>query len=287
MTDSTATKGEPYVGKELSSRGFLVDEATLSSYYDGLGLPRPDQDGGIPLVPSLVGGGPDGGYFGEIAFSNHIGHLWMRQEWELFMPFTLDRRYESTGRITEIYQRRDRRVVQYAVELHDAAGELAARSQHHQSFLLEQQSVDVKFRDPKAKPGARKFNVPEGDPFGGLERTITLDMCDVFWQGDKNYHSNRKESEKLGFRDVVVGGLMTMPYAAHILEERYGAAWWSSGRLDLKFTNPVWLQDTVTAHGVELGPMEDDPGRTAAFVWLTKPDDTIVLVANASVASPD
>lgn len=286
MIDSTATAGDPYVGKELSSRSFLVEEATLISYYDGLALPRPEESEGTPLVPSMVASDPDGVYFTEIAFSNHIGHLWMRQEWEFFAPLKMDQPYESTGRITDIYQRRDRRVVQYTVDLRDASGELAARSQHHQSFLLEEPPGDVKFRDPKAKPGARKFNVPEGEPFGGLERAITLEMCDIFWEGDKNYHSNREESEKLGFRDVVVGGRMTMPYAAHILEERYGAAWWSSGRLDLKFTNPVWLDDTLTAHGVELGPMEDDPDRTAAFVWLSKPDDTVVLVANASVVSP-
>ena len=286
MTNSTATAGEPYVGKELSSRSFLVEEATLISYYDGLGLPRPEQPGDIPSVPSMVASDPDGVYFNEIAFSNHIGHLWMRQEWDFFARLKVGQPYESTGHITDIYQRRDRRVVQYTVDLRDASGELVARSQHHQSFLLEEPPGDVKFRDPKAKPGARKFAVPEGEAFGGLERTITLDMCDIFWQGDKNYHSNREESEKLGFKDVVVGGRMTMPYASHILEERYGAAWWNSGRMDLKFTNPFWLDDKVTVHGVELGPMEDDPSRTEAFVWLDKPDGTIVYVANVSVAVP-
>lgn len=283
--EATATDG-PYVGKELSTRRFVVDEATMDSYFDGLHLPRQEDSEHTHAIPSLLASGPDSEYFGEIAFSNHVGHLWMRQEWELHLPLSLGQRYEATGRITDIYTRRDRRVVQYLVDLHDVSGTLALRTQHHQSFLLEQPSGDVKFRDPKAKPGARKFTIPEGKSFGGLERKITLEMCDVFWRGDKNYHSNREASEKLGFRDVVIGGRMTMPYAAKILEDRYGAAWWSSGRLDIKFTNPVWLDDTVIAHGVELAPTEDEPSRTASFVWLTKPDDTVLLVANASVASP-
>ncbi len=286
MDSTAAATGDPYVGKKLNSHSFLVEDETLSSYYDGLRLPRPAQQEAVPAVPSILASGPDGDYFGEIAFSNHFGHLWMRQEWEFHMPMTMGQSYEATGSITDIYQRRDRKVVQYAVELRHASGDLALSSQHHQSFLLEQQSGKVKFRDPKAKPGARKFTIPEGDPFGALERTITLEMCDIFWRGDKNYHTHRESSEKLGFRDVVVGGRMTMPYATHILEERYGAAWWSSGRLDIKFTNPVWLDDTVIARGVELGAMEGDPDRTAAFVWLTKPDDTVVLVANASVVLP-
>jgi hypothetical protein len=209
----------------------------------------------------------------------------MRQEWELHTPLVMGEGYETAGEITEIYQRRNRNIVRYTVDLLDASGRLALRSQHHQSFLLEKPSGDVKFRDPKSKPGARKFAIPEGEAFGSLESTITLDMCDTFWKGDKNYHTHRELSRKLGFKDVVVGGRMTMPYAAHLLEDRYGPAWWTSGRLDTKFTNPVWLGDTVIAHGIDLGSMKDDPDRTAAFIWLSKPDDTVVLVASASVAT--
>ena len=78
---------------------------------------------------------------------------------------------------------------------------------------------------------------------------------------------------------------MTMAYAAHILEEAFGEAWWTSGRFDVKFTNPVWAGDTVTAHGVMTGPLADDASRRGAFVWLARQDDTIALVANASVVA--
>ncbi len=283
MTAQTAAREEPSVGKELSSRSWVIDDAMLDAHYNGVDLSRPAEGSGLPLVPTMLASEPDGNYFNQISFSNHIGHLWMRQEWEFFKPLEVGGAYETTGSIVDIYQKRDRTVVKYGVDLCDASGALAVRSHHHQSFLLEQKDLDVTFRDPKAKPGARKFGIPEGEPFGGLERAITLDMCDHYWAGDKNYHSNRIESEKLGFKDVVVGGRMTMPYAAHILEARYGAAWWTSGKLDIKFTNPVWLDDTVTARGVEIGPMQDDPERTECFVWLAKPDDTIVLVAAASL----
>ena len=77
-----------------------------------------------------------------------------------------------------------------------------------------------------------------------------------------------------------VRGLVERPF-------REAWAWWNSGRLDIKFTNPVWLDDTVVARGVELGQTKNDTGRTAAFVWLAKPDETVVLVANASIESLD
>ena len=281
MEQNTSDTREPYIGKELGSVSFTVTNEVLGDYYEGLKLSRPDQG----VVPSMIASGPDNAYFDQSSFSNHFGHLWMRQEWELFKPLRQDQQYTATAQISDIYPKRNRSVVRYDVELRGDSGELALRTRHHQSYLLDQQGGELKFRDPKAKQGARKFSVPEGEPFGPFEQVISLEMCDRFFHGDANYHTNQEESKKLGFGDVVVGGRMTMAYAAHILEERFGAAWWTSGRLDMKFTNPVWPNDTVVARGVITGSLEDEPQRTGAFVWLAKLDETIVLIANASVAS--
>ena len=286
MTDSATATNEPFVGKELGSIDFSVTNSALNEYYNGLTLPRPSQGGNTIQVPSMLASVPDNAYFYGSYFSNHFGHLWMRQEWELFEPLSLGQKYEATACITDIYQRRDRTVVQYDMELRGDSKALVLRTRHHQSYLLDQSSGELQLRDPKTKQGARRFKVPDGDPFGPLERTITLDMCGTFFHGNSNYHTDREASRELGFRDVVVGGRMTMVYAAHLLEERFGAAWWTSGRLDVKFTNPVWPNDTVIARGVVIGPVKDELGRIAAFVWLTKPDETVVLVANASVAQP-
>ena len=281
MTRQTPDPKEPYVGKELGSVSFTVTEDVLHDYYDGLNLPRPP----AAPAPSMIASGPDNAYFAQSSFSNHFGHLWMRQEWELFEPLTAGRTYTATARITDIYPKRNRSVVRYEVELRADSAELAVRTRHHQSYLLDQRAGQLTFRYPKAKQGAWRFVVPEGEPFGPLERVISLEMCDRFFHGDANYHTNREESKKLGFGDVVIGGRMTMAYAAHILEERFGAAWWTSGRLDTKFTNPVWPNETVIARGVLTGPLTEEPERMGAFVWLAKPDETVVLVANASVRS--
>ena len=281
MTQDAPKTIEPYVGKELGSVSFTVAEEVLSDYYDGLNLSRPQ----TAPVPSMIASGPDNAYFAQSSFSNHFGHLWMRQEWELFAPLTPGWTYTASAQITDIYPKRNRSVVRYQVELRADSGELAVRTRHHQSYLLDQQGGQLVFRDPKAKHGARRFVVPEGEPFGPLERVISLEMCDRFFHGDANCHTNREESKKLGFGDVVIGGRMTMAYAAHILEERFGPAWWTSGRLDTKFTNPVWPNETVIARGVITGPLTEESERTGAFVWLAKPDETVVLVAQASVES--
>ena len=272
---------DPFVGKQLTERTFEVTDAMLADYYGGLAL-TPRGDG---RVPTMLASDAENGFFGEIAFSNHIGHLWMRQGWECFGTLVQGETYAASGRIRDIYPHRDRSVVYYEVDVRDTDGTLTFRTHHHQSFLREAPADGkVSFRDPSRKPGARKFIIPDGERFGGLTRAITLEMCGEFFHGDANYHTDKQQSEALGFQDVVVGGRMTLAYTAHLLEDFFGETWWHSGRLDLKFTNPTWPNDTLTARGVDTGP-ENGSGRRGAFVWLEKEDGTVVLVAQASVAA--
>ena len=271
---------EPFVGKALTERRFAITENLLDDYENGLQL-GPHADGLARLVPTAVACDAEGAYFNEIAFPNHIGHLWMRQEWESYRSVARGGTYATAGSIRNIYPHRNRQVVEYEVDVRDEGGDLMVRTRHHQSFLREAPpDGEVRFREAARKPGARKFDIPEGEPFGGLARTITLEMCGVYFHGDANYHTDKAASAKLGFRDVVVGGRMTLAYVGHVLEARFGAAWWRSGRLTAKFTNPVWPLDNITVRGVEK-PSND--GRREAFVWIAKTDGTVALVADASV----
>lgn len=278
MVALAETRG-PFVGKALTAREFVVDDALLAAFHRGLGLP---QDAGR-AVPCTLASGVDNAYFEEIAFPDPFGHLWIRQEYEFFAPLVTGGRYVASGQIRDVYQRRNRNVVRYEVEIHGAAQGLVMRSQHHQSFLAHREpSAKLELRAAGDKPGARRFEVPQGEPFGALTRTISLEMCGEFFHGDANYHTNREASEALGFEDVVVGGRMTMALAAHVCEDAFGPAWWTSGRLDVKFTNPVWPGDAVTVRGVMTGAKADAGDRLAAFVWLAKADGTVALVAQAS-----
>ena len=271
---------EPFVGKPLRERSYAITENLLRDYHNGLQLGA-HADALADFVPTSVACDAEGGYFNEIAFPNHIGHLWMKQEWESHRPVARGGRYTASGSIRDIYPHRNRMVVEYEADLRDDSGELMVRTRHHQSFLREAPpDGEVRFRDAAKKPGARKFDIPEGESFGDLERTITLEMCGEYFHGDANYHTDKAASAALGFRDVVVGGRMTLAYAAHVLEERFGFAWWCSGRLAAKFTNPVWPTDTIRVRGVAK-PASGE--RAEAFVWITKADGTVVLVADASV----
>lgn len=272
---------EPFAGKELSPRPFTATEQALDNYHEGLAL---DRDAGAS-VPSMIASIPDNSFSGASGFSNAFGNLWMRQEWELHRPLRLDEPYEASARIIDIYERRDRTVVNTEMTLRDGSGETAVVARHHQSYLLGQQSGEVRLRDPQKKPGTRRFDVPDGDPIDSIDSTITLEMCGAFFHGARSYHTDRQASEELGFPDVVVGGRMTMSYIGALLEGAFGDPWWRSGKLDVKFTNIVWPGEHVTTKGVITGATEEDASRTGAFAWIEKDDGTIVLIASASVAT--
>lgn len=279
MTADTVQHEEPSVGMVLPDVPFEITEALLDDYYQGLALDRPAE----ATVPSMLAGAADN-FHRWSAFSQDRGHLWMRQEWDLRAPLVTGSSYVAGGRITDIYKRRDRTVVNTEMTLKDESGQVVIVSNHHQSFLLDEPVEQVQFRDPNRKEGARKFNVPEGTPIEPIDVTVTLEMCGLYFHGSKSYHTDLEASQALGFQQVVVGGRMTMSYMGHLLDRHFGERWWSSGKLDLKFTNPTWPNDHLTVNGVLTGPLDDDAAREGAFAWIAKDDGTIVMIANASLA---
>lgn len=283
MATEARTYEEPTVGKVHADKQVTVSEAMLADYFEGLQLDRAAFDRGETPVPSLIARSFDN-YHNESAFKQDKGHLWMRQQWAFKAPLQVGETYTTHARIEDIYERRDRTVVNTAIDATDSQGNTVFTSNHHQSFLLTPPDDNVEFRDPTKKEGARKFIVPDGEPIEPLDRTITLEMCGQYFHGSKSYHTDLAASQELGFHNVVVGGAMTMSYLGQAMDNHFGAPWWTSGILDVKFTNPTWPDDHITVKGVSTGPSEDEPDRDHVFAWIEKDDGTIVLIANASVA---
>ncbi|MYJ01419.1 MAG: hypothetical protein F4102_03805, partial [Chloroflexi bacterium] len=253
---------EPKPGVDLGSAQIVIDERALDDYYQGLELNRPQDR---VSAPSMVAANAD--MSTRMYFENAFGNLWLRQEWDFRKPLAAGATYEASGRSVDIYQRRDRSVILTETVLKDEAGHVAVVQRHHQSFVLDQSEGQVTLRDPSKKEGARTYSLPKGEPFGPIVRTITLEMCGSFFHGDRNYHTDKQASEELGFTDVVVGGKMTMSLLGELLDQRFGDAWKSSGKLLVKFTNIVWPNETVTVKGVLQGPNEDDPARRDIACW--------------------
>jgi acyl dehydratase len=274
----------PTVGQVLKEKSFDVTQARIDDYFEGLEIDGGPFDRGEQPVPSMIAIEADS-YFAESAFAQQRGHLWMRQQWRFVEPLRRGESYSTRARIADIYKRRDRTLVNTEVQVVDHNGAEALTLNHHQSFLLDAPVDQVQFREPGKKEGVRKFVVPEGDPVPGFDRVITLEMCGQYFHGNKSYHTDLAASKELGFREVVVGGAMTMSYIGHLLDGYFGERGFRGGELEVKFTNPTWPNDHINVKGVSTGPAASDPSRESVFAWIEKDDGTIVMIANASAPS--
>tara|TARA_B100000949_G_scaffold32797_3_gene26206 strand:- start:1034 stop:1732 length:699 start_codon:yes stop_codon:yes gene_type:complete len=215
------------------------------------------------------------------SFRNNFGNLWMRQEVDFHAPLPTEERLNVSSKVLDIYEWRNRTIVLQESEIFNEKKELLGAMRHHQSYLLDQNSGKVALRKPSEKEGVRKFDVPKGELLEPVSSEIDLEMCGTFFHGNKNYHTDKKASEELGFEEVVVGGKMTISYIGDMLDRTFGERWYNGGKLDVKFTNIVWPGDRVTARGVIADESDSSEGSTEVRVWMEKEDGTVTIVGNA------
>ena len=283
MTLGKHHSDEAFVGKELESRLFEISKKTVNDYFEGLKVDRSVYENigseDKLVTPSMVI--IDAESISGASFRNNFGNLWMRQEVDFHAPLPTEERLNVSSKVLDIYEWRNRTIVLQESEIFNEKKELLGAMRHHQSYLLDQNSGKVALRKPSEKEGVRKFDVPKGELLEPVSSEIDLEMCGTFFHGNKNYHTDKRASEELGFEEVVVGGKMTISYIGDMLDRTFGERWYNGGKLDVKFTNIVWPGDRVTARGVIADESDSSEGSTEVRVWMEKEDGTVTIVGNA------
>lgn len=277
---------EAFIGKSFEPREFEISSNNVDDYFEGLKVDnswyKNDSPYKAPILPSMVI--IEAESMQGAGFRNNFGNLWMRQQLDFHGPLPQDTEMIVKSKVVDIYDWRNRTVVLQEFEIFNSDNKLVGATRHHQSYLLGQTSGRVALRKPSDKEGVRKFNVPKGEEIDSVNSVIDLEMCGTFFHGNKNYHTDKRASEELGFEEVVVGGKMTISYLGDMLDRNFGDRWYEWGSLDVKFTNITWPGDKVTARGViteNLAP--DGTGRFEVNVWMEKEDGTVTIVGNAYV----
>ena len=283
MTLGKHHSDEAFVGKELEPRLFEISKKTVNDYFEGLKVDRSVYENigseDKLVTPSMVS--IDAESISGASFRNNFGNLWMRQEVDFHAPLPTEERLNVSSKVLDIYEWRNRTIVLQESEIFNEKKELLGAMRHHQSYLLDQNSGKVALRKPSEKEGVRKFDVPKGELLEPVSSEIDLEMCGTFFHGNKNYHTDKRASEELGFEEVVVGGKMTISYIGDMLDRTFGERWYNGGKLDVKFTNIVWPVDRVTARGVIADESDSSEGSTEVRVWMEKEDGTVTIVGNA------
>ena len=275
-----------YAGKDLGTLELTVTDEMVPHYIKGLDEPNPWYTAaspfGGPVAPVIVYQQADSEFKGWY-LDNLFGNLWRRQEWEIHAPTRVGQVLRCSARVAHRYRRRDRDVIAQEMLVRDEAQPDRAQ-RHHQSFLAEQTSGEVTLRDPASKEGARQAGEPAGEPLSlELPKTFTPEMCNEFFYRSRNYHNDKAASKELGFGDTVIGGRMTLSCVTELLTRHFGRGFYLGGRLDVKFTNVLWPNETFTTRGIITGRRtEGGQTRTEVTVYCEKADGTKIIVADAS-----
>lgn len=278
-----------YIGRFVGERHYDIDAAAVQHYSDSVDDRNQWYSGETPfghsVAPALV---LHSDVYRDLSWylPRIYGNLHARQEWELYSPIAVGETVTTRSAIVDRYQKRGRDYVVNEVTCFAADGTLRSRGRTHQSFLSGDISGVVVDKE-REKRQDRKFDVVSEtvlEEIEGSPKSISVEMCQKFSGPHKNYHNDVEEARKLGFPDIVVQGMMPLCFLSEMMTQRFGAGWFSGGRMDVNLVNVLWGGDSVRARGlvVKRAPTGHNLERATVRVWVEKADGTKVVVGTAS-----
>ena len=284
----TNLRGEPaHVGRFCGSNTYEVTPEVVAFYCDALDAPHPAYR---DWAPPLLHHSECYKFVGDWYLKNLFGNLHAQQDWELFAPIPVNARVRTRSTIVDRYGKRGRDYVVNETDVVDERdGRLLVRGRTHQSFLPpkpEDESASgfvVDENTASAKPKRAPFPAATGPDLEFIVKTVDDRRCWMFSGPGRNYHTDRDEAKKLGFPNIVVQGMMSTCFVSRVMQENFGMGWLEGGEMSVKFTNVLWVDETVTAHArVRDEIREGSRTRVHCDVWVDKEDATKVLVGSAS-----
>lgn len=286
--------GEPaYVGRHCGSNVYEIDERTVRFYQDALGDAHPLHE---RFAPPLLHHSECYAHLGQWYLKNLFGNLHGQQDWLLFAPIPVGSKVRTRSTIVDRYSKRGRDWVVNETDLMSAEpgdeGRLLVRGRTYQSFLPprdDDQDAFVVDGQTAAKKAPRPpFPTAEGPDLASVEKLIDERRCWMFSGPGRNYHTDRDEAKKLGFPNIVVQGMMSTCFVSQVMQDHFGMGWLEGGRMSVKLTNVLWVDETVRAHAkIRDEVPEGTKRRVLCDVWVEKTDGTRVILGEASAVTDD
>lgn len=121
-------------------------------------------------------------------------------------------------------------------------------------------------------------------PVSGPSRRFDQDQMMVFsWAGKgyANVHTSQANAEASGLDRTIVQAQQQTGVIVQAMTEFFGASWFTTGALDLRFVNPLFVGELISVGGAVVG---EDDGRLEVEVWVDKADGTRTALGWASAA---
>jgi acyl dehydratase len=278
-------KGEPaYVGRHCGSNSYEVTPELVAFYADALDDPHPLY---TQVAPPLLFHSECYKHVGDWYLKNLFGNLHAQQDWELFARIPIGSRVRTRSTIVDRYQKRGRDYIVNETDVVDEEGRLLVRGRTHQSFLPpgggEREGFVVDEGTARRKEPRAPFPTAEGPDLRPVRKVVDERRCWMFSGPGRNYHTDREQARKLGFPNIVVQGMMSTCFVAQVMQDEFGLGWIEGGKMSLKLTNVLWVDEAVTAHArVREETPEGTRVRVHCDVWVDKDDGTRVVLGTAS-----
>lgn len=149
--------------------------------------------------------------------------------------------------------------------------------------------VTGEYRHDLAPAARARRGLAPGTPLVSLTKRTTIEQTWVFSAARKyvrTIHTDPERAAVAGFPLTVVQGQQQACYVAELLTMFFGRLWFTSGRIKLKFINPLLAGETAIVGGVVQSYSVDDGGspRLNLDVWVRNSDERLLTVGWASAA---
>jgi acyl dehydratase len=156
---------------------------------------------------------------------------------------------------------------------HGAGGGRAPRSDAHVKGEYDRSLADV---------STARLDLPPGTPLASLVKRVAQEQISVFTArgtAHRGLHNDLEIARRAGLPTPIAQGQMQACYTAQLLGTFFGARFYTTGWLRLKFLNPVFPADVLTVHGAVTGA---HGGRLQLEVWITNKTGRLTAAGWAS-----
>ena len=278
-----------FVGKDLGWKEIDTSPEAIAHYIEITGDDNPWYRGpspfGGPVVPATFlhyrAYDHNPGWFPQDLYVTLFAGLSL--QWN--RPLLVGEPARSHAWISEVQQKGQRWHITTDVDVYDNFNRIALHTRTTQTFLVDSQYRGVvRSKADKRTPPASRVGAPGTTPMESFRKHVTEEMCVAFFGGTTNYHTDAKESSKMGFDDIVVGGPMSVCYIGDMLTRNLGASLFSGSRLTIRFVDILWPKMDITIVGSRsIEPVKEfDRDRYTFDLEIKDPTGRTTVVATGS-----
>lgn len=220
--------------------------------------------------------------------------LHTREDISFHSPVRVGETVTVAGEYVETYTRRGHGYVVMEAHARGDDGRLLVR--HRGTEIMHVRAADVVGRasaDPPERLVTGEVRDGEPAPVAGLDlpartpvvpvtKHVTQEQMYVFsWggRGFSNIHTDRAGAARSGMDRTVAQAMQQVGYLAQMLTAFHGPAFVHDGHLSVTFTAPFHVEETVTARGAVLGPLEHEgEPHLESEVWVENETGTKTAV---------